>query len=315
MSSRLTQESIVILITILACLIFSIIVPYYLDWDNLMTLARNISILGIFALGMGVVLIGGGIDLSQTAIALVAVGIAVHLMQGGLGTGEALLAGFVCAAVMGAANAFLVTNLRIPPLFATLVSAVMFVGLARSTVLDSMIIHVPAASHAWLRAGGTVAGIPIAFIVYACLAILVHGFLSRTVPGKFLYALGANPRTAVRIGLPCHRLIFLKYVISAVVGFVGGTLMVASTAMVDLKSAGTGMVFDVLMVGVLGGISLSGGRGGVASVIAGTLLIGVLFNGMTLLDLGPQVQNIIKGMVLLAAIMLDGWLVGATGVV
>lgn len=305
---QIGQEKIVILIATLAILIFSLVLPNFLELNNLVALARNISILGVFSLGMAVVLIGRGIDLSQTAIGLIAAAITIYLLNYSDIPMLAFIVGLLCALFMGILNASLITIFQIPPLFATLASAVLFVGLGRTLVLDSMIIHLPDSSQELLVLGGQVGGIPIVFLCYLLLAILVHIFLQRTVPGRFIYALGANPRTATKSGLPIRRLVYLQYILSALIGYLGGLLIVATTGMVDLKSVGTGMIFEILMVVILGGISLSGGKGSVISILAGTLLIGVLLNGMTLLDLGSQIQNLIKGIVLLSAITLDGWL-------
>ena len=97
----------------------------------------------------------------------------------------------------------------------------------------------------------------------------------------------------------------LEYALSAGIGYVGGVVMIAETALMHLQVAESTLIFDVIMVVVLGGVSLVGGRGNVMSVVAGTLLIGVLLNGMTIMDMDVQTQNIIKGIVLLIAIVLD----------
>jgi len=133
----------------------------------------------------------------------------------------------------------------------------------------------------------------------------VHLFLARTVPGRFIYALGDNPSAAWLAGLPVRWLTVMTFVFAAAIGYLGGLVMVASTAMVDLGTAKSTMVFDVILVAVAGGVSLAGGRGSVASVLAGTMFVGVLLNGMALLDVNSQVQTIIKGSLLLTAIVFD----------
>ena len=100
----------------------------------------------------------------------------------------------------------------------------------------------------------------------------------------------------------------MEYALCAAIGYIGGVVMIAETALMHLQVAESTLIFDVIMVVVLGGVSLVGGRGNVMSVVAGTLLIGVLLNGMTIMDMDVQTQNIIKGIVLLIAIVLDSYL-------
>lgn len=302
------QEKIVLLISALVALVFAIAVPEFLTWGNFTAFARSITVLGVFGLGMAVVVIGRGVDLSQAALALIAIGIAVELMHSGVTTPPALLIGLMAAVCMGAINGVVIAWLHVPPLFATLASAVLFTGLGRVTMLESMIIHLPRQNQGILLLDEVFMGVPVSLMIFALCALITHVFLSSTVAGKYIYALGCNPAAARLTGLPVKGIVMLKYILSASIGYIGGLIMVASTAMVNLKSAGTFLIFDILMVVIIGGVTLCGGRGSVLSVLAGTLLIGLLFNGMTLLDLDYQFQNIIKGMVLLLAVTLDGWL-------
>lgn len=300
------QERVVMSFALLLVAVFAVAVPGFGSWDNAMALLRSISVIGILGLGMAVVIIGGGIDLSQIAVALVSAGAAALLVNAGLNVPAALLAGLVVALLLGAANGAFVAWFGIPALFATLASALLFMGLARSTVMPSTIINLPPGGDAsFLMLGANWFGIPVPAMVFAGCALAVHLFLSRTVPGRFVYALGDNPSAARLTGLPVRRLTVMTFMIVAGIGYLGGLVMVASTAMVDLGTAKSTMVFDVILVAVAGGVSLAGGRGGVASVLAGTVFIGVLLNGMSLLDVNSQVQTIIKGSLLLAAIVFD----------
>jgi len=147
--------------------------------------------------------------------------------------------------------------------------------------------------------------VPISLLIFIATAVIVHLFLSRTVTGRFVYAHGDNPDAARLTGLPTRPLTMIEYALCAAIGYVGGVVMVAQTALMHLQVAESTLIFDVIMVVVLGGVSLVGGRGSVMSVIAGTLLIGVLLNGMTIMDMDVQTQNIVKGVVLLVAIVLD----------
>jgi len=300
-----TQEAVVIGFAVALAIIFALAVPGFASWGNAMALLRSISVIGVLALGMAVVIIAGGIDLSQVAVALVSAGVAALMINAGHGVPAALAVGMLVALALGVANGIFVAYLGIPALFATLASALLFMGLARSTLMPSTIINLPPGGGSFLWLGDNRFGVPMPAVVFALTAAAVHFFLSRTVLGRFVYALGDSPEAARLAGLPVRRLTLMTLVISALIGYLGGLVMVGSTAMVDLGTAKSTLVFDVVLVAVAGGISLSGGHGSVLSVLAGTLFIGVLLNGMSILDVDSQVQTIIKGSLLLAAIVTD----------
>jgi ribose transport system permease protein len=288
---------------------FSLELKGFLTLGNLFALARNISILGILALGMAVVVIGRGLDLSQVASLAVSTAIAIILMNSGYATPAALLAGLVLAIAIGVLNGFLISVVDMPPLLTTLASSLAVLGVTRTTVVQHYVVYLAKGHDDFLRLGGNVwGGVPAPLLVFAATAVVVHVFLSRTVLGRFVYAHGDNPDAARLTGLPVRPLTMMEYALSAAIGYVGGVVMIAETSLMHLQVAESTLIFDVIMVVVLGGVSLVGGRGNVMSVIAGTLLIGVLLNGMTIMDMDVQTQNIIKGVVLLVAIVLDSTL-------
>jgi ribose transport system permease protein len=301
----LTQEQGVFLIAGALGLFFFVSQPGFASWGNVMALLRGVSVLGLLSLGMAVVIIGRGIDLSQIAIALVSTGITIKLVLSGIGLPISIFAGFMSALALGLVNGAIVTFLKIPALFATLATGFLFVGVARSTILTSMITNLPTDNVALMSLGQNWLGVPAPLIIMLSSAIGLHWFLSWTTIGRFIYAHGDNPETAMVTGLPVRLLAIVEYCLSAAICYIAGLIMSASTGAVDLRAAGSTLIFDVVLVAVLGGVSLAGGRGSVRSVIAGTLLIGVLLNGMTIMNLDYQIQNIIKGVVLLVAIILD----------
>lgn len=226
----------------------------------------------------------------------------------GIGLPISILVGFISAIALGLVNGAIVAFLKIPALFATLATSFLFVGVARSTILTSMITNLPTNNVALMSLGQNWLGIPAPLIIMIASAICLHWVLSWTTIGRFIYAHGDNPDAAMVTGLPVHLLTIVEYCLSAGICYIAGLIMSATTGVVDLRAASSTLIFDVVLVAVLGGVSLVGGRGSVRSVIAGALLIGVLLNGMTIMDLDYQIQNIIKGVVLLAAIILDNLL-------
>lgn len=303
---KLTQTTAVLVMCAVLIVVFSIFLKGFLTLGNLFALARNISILGILALGMAVVVIGRGLDLSQVASLAASTAIAIILMNSGYATPVALLIGFVMAIAIGVLNGFLISVIEMPPLLTTLASSLAVLGIVRTTAVQHYVVYLSKGHDEFLRLGGNVwGGVPISILIFAATALVVHLFLSRTVIGRFVYAHGDNPDAARQTGLPTRPLTMIEYALCAAIGYIGGVVMIAQTALMHLQVAESTIIFDVIMVVVLGGVSLVGGRGNVMSVIAGTLLIGVLLNGMTIMDMDVQSQNIVKGVVLLIAILLD----------
>jgi ribose transport system permease protein len=302
------QATIVLGVTLIIVAVLSIFLPGFFTLGNFFTLARGISILGILGLGMAVVVIGRGIDLSQIATLAVSAAIAVTLINTGLPIVVGLLLGLGVAVAIGVANGFLISVVEIPPLFTTLASGLFALGVTRALVVPHYQVFLEAGHDLFLKFGGTVAGgIPVPLLVFIPCAVLLHLFLSRTVLGRFIYAHGDNAQAARLSGMATRPLTMLEYGLCSAIGYVGGVMMVASTSLMHLQIAESTVIFDVILVVVLGGISLVGGRGNVFSVIAGTLLIGVLLNAMTIMNLDIQTQDMIKGAVLLVAITLDSY--------
>jgi len=304
-----TQTMAVMAMCALLIAVFSVWLPGFFSFGNLFALARNISILGILALGMAVVVIGRGLDLSQVASLAASTAIAIILMNAGLATPLALAVGFLLAIAIGVMNGFLISVVEMPPLLTTLASSLAVLGVTRTTAVQHYVVYLAKGHDDFLKLGGNVwGGAPAPLLVFLVMAALVHLLISRTVLGRFIYAHGDNPEAARLSGLPTRPLTMVEYGLSAAIGYVGGVVMISETALMHLQVAESTLIFDVIMVVVLGGVSLVGGRGNVMSVLVGTLLIGVLLNGMTIMDMDVQTQNIIKGIVLLIAIALDSYL-------
>jgi ribose transport system permease protein len=300
------QEQVLLLVVIVLCAVFAATLPGFRSVGNALALLTSISVLGILGIGMGVVVIGRGIDLSQVAVMAIAAAISIVMLEHGMNEAAALLAGLGVAVAMGLVNGYLIAFVEIPALFTTLATGLLFFGAARLWALPNLIQDIPHSAGFLLQLGQRkVVGIPMPVIVFAGVAILVHLFLSRTSVGRFIYAHGDNSQAAALTGIPVRPYTVLEYTISAVIGYVAGLVLAGSISSMDTQVINGTLIFNVILVVVLGGISLVGGRGSVWSVVVGALLIGTLLNGMTLMNLSNDVQDIAKGVVLLAAIILD----------
>jgi len=194
----------------------------------------------------------------------------------------------------------------VPSLFTTLASGLFLAGLGQVAFFQLDVVQWPERLDAigWLGRGA-VLGLPKPIVMFALVALAMTFFLRKLRLGLFVYALGDNPFAARASGLPTRPLMMLQYVLAALIGLFAGLVMAASIDTMPTRIFNSTMIYDVILVVVLGGIGLSGGRGGVSNVLIGTLLIGTLLNAMTIMNLSYSVQNIIKGVILLIAVVID----------
>ena len=301
-----SQERIVLLTAIVLFLCFSIFLKGFLTSGNLVTLVRGVAILGTLGVGMAIVVIGRGIDLTIVAIYAMSAAWTLQLATLGVSVPAALVLGFLLALTAGVINGVLIAYVEIPALFATLGMASLVYGFVHWALVPLQVVYMPAsvAAIAWIG-GGFVYGAPTPILFFALIAFLGFAFLRFTKPGRFIYAIGDNFAAARISGAPVRSIIVLQYVLSASIAYVAGMITATAVSSMNTNVANSSLITDVILVVVLGGIGLSGGRGGIRNVIVGTLLIGVLLNGMTIMNIEYTLQNVIRSLILLAAIMLD----------
>ena len=302
----LNQEKIVLLTAVALFCVFSVSLNGFLSAGNLVTLVRSVSTLGILGIGMAVLVIGRGIDLSIVAIYAMSAGLTLHLADGRTSIALAMLLGYLFALACGVVNGVLIAYVEIPALFATLGMASFVYGFTRFVLVPLLVVYMPpsAAGIAWIG-GGFVFGLPVPILFFALIALLGYGFLRFTKAGRFIYAMGDNFAAARISGAPVRPMIVLQYAVTATIAYCAGMITATAVAAMDTNVANSELIYDIILVVVLGGIGLSGGRGGVRNVIVGTLLIGILLNGMTIMDIQYTLQNVIRSLVLLIAIVID----------
>jgi len=304
----LSQQGIVFTIFVLMFAGFALSLPGFRTTSNMLGLLQNVAILGILGLGMAIVVIGRGIDISMVAVLAVPAGLVLQMVQDGHALPVAFGAALALALVFGLVNGWLIAYAEVPSLFTTLASGLFLAGLGQVALFRLDIVQWSPQLDAFAWVGrGKLAGIPMPVIVFGAVALLVAFFLRKTRLGAYVYAVGDNPFGARTTGIPTRPVIVLQYVLAALIGMFAGLVMAASVNSMPTRIYNSTMIYDVILVVVLGGIGLSGGRGGVLNVVIGTLLIGTLLNGMTILDISYSAQNFIKGVVLLAAILIDSF--------
>jgi ribose transport system permease protein len=303
-----SQERIVLALAVLLFAISAALLPGFLAPDNLISIVRSVSVLGILALGMAIVIIGRGIDLAAVAIMAMSAAWYLQLLNDGSSEGMALLVTVAGVLAIGIANGFLIAYADVPAIFATLASGAFVFGYVRSQLITQDAVPVPP-GH-WLESlgSGRFFAVPAEVFVFAGTGLVAYLFLRYTKWGRFVYFMGDNFQAARNLGIPVRPMILLRYVISALIAMAAGLLTAASLHSINTRVVNSTLLYDIILVVVIGGIGLSGGKGGVRNVIVGALLIGIMLNAMTIIDIPNIYQNLFKATILLIAIIVDSLL-------
>jgi ribose transport system permease protein len=306
---RFSQQEIVFAVFAVLFLVFSVFLHGFLTPENMLTLLQNVAVLGILGLGMAIVVIGRGIDLSLIAALAVPPGLVLQMVQDGHSLPASLATAGLLSIALGLVNGWLIAYAEVPSLFATLATGLLVAGLGQAALFQLDVVQWSEGMAGFERLGqGSILGIPTSIVMFAVACVVVFVLLRQTRWGAYIYAVGDNPYAARVTGIPSRPIIVLQYVLAALIGYFAGLVLAASVSSMPTRIFNSTLIYDVILVVVLGGIGLSGGRGGVINVIIGTLLIGTMLNGMTILDVPYAGQNLIKGVVLLLAVITDTFL-------
>lgn len=290
---------------VLAALVvyFAFASPYFLQPRNLVNIASAVATVGIMAAGMTVAIIAGQIDLSIGAIVAVTSVVIAQLIVGlGFPDWLAILAGVAAALVIGSVNTILVAKLGINSIITTLATMTLFRGVA-FILAGGAAITLPANSFAQVVTT-RIAGIPLSVILMVVVYAVVFVLLRFTKLGAHIYATGGDLEAARRAGINTNRIFAFAFLTSAFLAAVSGII---TTGMLSSAQGifGTGVELSVLTGVLLGGIGLAGGRGRVERTLIGVLIVGVLANGLTLLNVSSFYQQLATGLVLVIAVIAE----------
>lgn len=289
---------------ILIFLILSVISPVFLTFDNIMNVLRQISINGLLAIGVTFVILTKGIDLSVGSILAFSGVIAASLAQGGAyPVMVCVFFGLLAGAALGLINGFVIAKWNVAPFIVTLGMMSAARGL---TFVYSDGRPIPNLSEGFqFIGGGDILGIPFPVILLLAVFLISTIVLYRTKIGRYIYAVGGNEEAAIISGVNIKRVKLFVYTVS---GFLAGLAGIVLTSRVTsgLPQAGTSYELDAIAAVVIGGTSLNGGKGRLWGTLVGVLLIGVINNGLDLLNVSSYYQLIIKGLIIAVAVMLDG---------
>jgi ribose transport system permease protein len=276
---------------------------YFLTQGNLINIVLQTSILAFVALGVGITMLTAGIDLSVGSVAALSGAVVAGLMtQNEMAIGFAIPAALLVGLLAGLVNGLLIVLGGLPPFIATL--ATMAIGRGLTLVYTQGRPIIISDSQFVFIGNGEVLGIPVP--VYIMIVFLIAGyvFLSLSKPGRNLYAIGGNEKTAFLAGINVARGKMLAYLISSFAAAVAGIVLTARLWSAQ-PTTGTGLELEAIAAAVLGGTSLFGGRGSAWGILIGVLIIGVVSNGLNLLEISSYYQQVIKGIVFILAVILD----------
>ncbi|WP_053019738.1 ABC transporter permease [Staphylococcus haemolyticus] len=289
---------------ILLIIVVSILNPSFLDLSNLLNLLRQISINGLIAFGMTFIILTGGIDLSVGSILALSSAFIVLMITSGVDPIIALIIGVLIGFVLGAVNGLLVTKGNMAPFIATLATMTIFRGLTLVITDGNPITNLGDSYLFQLFGKGYFIGIPVPAVTMIIVFVILLIILQKTTFGRHTYAIGGNEVAAKISGIKVNKIKILIYGISGLMSSLAGGILTSRLNSAQ-PTAGTSYELDAIAAVVLGGTSLTGGKGRIVGTLIGVLIIGVLNNGLNLLGVSSFYQQVVKGVVILIAVLID----------
>ncbi|AQQ72544.1 Ribose transport system permease protein RbsC [Limihaloglobus sulfuriphilus] len=292
---------------LIVCILSAIKPDSFLTLDNFLNVLRRSSVNGIIAVGMTFIIISAGIDLSVGSVAafcgMAGAWTMLKVSGGDLTAGSMVigtLAGMFAGLVCGFFNGTLITSLKLQPFIVTLGSMSIFRGISY-VMHDGQPFNVPQYKY---LGEGVIAGVPVSIIIFALVTGVAAFIMKYTRLGRYTYAMGSNQQAAFHAGINVKKNLVAIYSLTGLL--VGLAAMILTSRTVSAQpTAGIQLELDVIAAVVIGGASLSGGCGGITGTIIGTLLISFLRNGCTLLGISTNVQLIVIGIIIIAAVAID----------
>ena len=293
----------IVLILLLICIVLSILSPSFLKIQNLVNIFRQVSITGVIAIGMVFVIVTGGIDLSVGSITGMVAMVATSMAHPGqFPLIVPILAGLLAGLAAGAVNGIIIAYGDVPPFITTLGMMTSLRGVALLYNNGRPIIDL---SDEYTQiGGGMLGGVPYPVIIFIVVIAVGAVFLKFSKFGRHVYAVGGNEQSAKVSGINVKRIKMSVYIIAGFVSALSG-IIISSRVMSGSPAAGEGYEMDAITACVIGGASLSGGEGSVISTVIGALIVGVVNNGLDLLKVSSYWQQIVKGIIIIAAVLID----------
>ncbi len=298
----------IFILLVVLCAVVAVLNPRFLAPANLQNMARLIGAYGVFSIGLGIIIITGGIDLSVGSVfALLGVLLSMMLMEWGWPAGLAVVVVIGIGMALGALHGLLITKVRLQPFIVTLCGLLFYRGLARFIANDETKGYGSAAGFEWLRqlATGDVLGVPTPFILLVIVSVVMWVVLHRSVYGRYLFAVGRNETAARYSGINSSRIIASAYIITGLLVGISAIVFAFYTNSVSPSSHGNFFELYGIAAAVLGGCSLRGGEGSIIGILIGAALLQVLQNLVNLLGIPSSLNFAVMGAVILIGVIAD----------
>lgn len=302
--SNVTQKLGPLLGFIILVIIVSVLNPDFLEPLNILNLLRQVAINALIAFGMTFVILTGGIDLSVGSILALSSAFVANLMLAGVDPILAIIIGCAAGGVMGMVNGLMITKGKMAPFIATLATMTIFRGLTLVYTNGNPITGLGDSMAFQLFGRGYFLGIPVPAITMALAFIVLSVILHKTPFGRKTYAIGGNEKAAIVSGIKVPRVKIMIYSLAGALSALAGAILTSRLNSAQ-PTAGTSYELDAIAAVVLGGTSLSGGRGRIVGTLIGALIIGTLNNGLNLLGVSSFYQMVVKGIVIVIAVLID----------
>lgn len=302
---RWTRQAGIVISLFIICLVFSIISPYFFTQRNLINVALQASINAVIAIGMTIVIITAGIDLSVgSMLALVAV-ITAKILTGGMPIVAAIIIGMLVGIVCGVINGTLVAGFKLQPFLVTLGTMSLYRGVALIyTNGEPIQSGFPVLFKRVI--GGNIGFMPIPILIMVFVACLAFFVLKYTKLGEYIFAIGGNEEAARLSGINVKKFKVMAYGLSGLACAVGAIIMIGRLGAAE-PIAGAGYELDAIAASAVGGASLAGGKGSIVGTILGALILSMLRNGLTLLNVQAFYQQVATGAIIIIAILIDSF--------
>ena len=291
-----------VLILLVICVFATILSPSFLSVTNLFNVFKQITVAGIVGCGMTFVILTGGIDLSVGSILGLSGVLASGVLASTGNTAAAVAVSLIVGVACGAVNGFFVSVCGIPPFISTLGMMTLLRGVILVYTKGSP-IPIKVDSYKFFGKG-SIAGIPVPVIILIVVFLLAHYILTQTTYGRSVYAVGGNREAARLSGIRVKTSEFLVYTLNGLMCGMAGLILTARLGSAQ-STSGTGIEMDAIAAVILGGTSLSGGVGFVLPTVVGAMIMGIIDNILTLMNVNPHATNIVKGAVILIAVLVD----------
>lgn len=289
---------------VLLVVLISLVSKEFRSFNNLISLVRQSTINGFIAFGMTCVILTGSIDLSVGSVLSLSTAICAGLIVGGVPAGLAFIITLILGVLLGLVSGILVTKGRLQPFIATLVTMTVYRGLTYIYMDGKPISNLGDSFLLKFIGRGSIFGIPFPVILFLVIFILYYFMLNKTTFGRKIYATGSNEDCARLVGVKTDKVKMVVYALSGLMASIAGIILLSRLGSAQ-TTLGEGYELDAIASVVLGGTSMNGGRGRISGTLIGILIIAVLNNGLNILEVSSYYQSVVKGLVILIAVLSD----------